>query len=200
MATQKQLKALAEGRKKLAAKRKRSTTKKTTKKGLSGATRKTTRKRSVKVQVERRARKQDREFYGEPDFYYDWEREEAIVEGYSEERYAAAKRFANLNLKSELPNGFRIVSDHFAHGKWHFIVSTKKGLNGTANKGRAPRVKTMTTAEGKRWNISDYPNFSKTGSVTGMRKKYYGKRALLVRCGDYIYNVTSAPEIYNAAK
>ena len=43
MATQKQLKALAEGRKKLASKRKSSTTKKTTHKGL-GRTRKTTKK------------------------------------------------------------------------------------------------------------------------------------------------------------
>ena len=58
----------------------------------------------------------------------------------------------------------------------------------------------MTVAEGNRWKIGQYPSFSKTGSVTGMRKKYYGKMALLVRCGDYIYNVTTAPEIYEAAK
>lgn len=48
--------------------------------------------------------------------------------------------------------------------------------------------------------LSDFPNFHKSGSITGMKKLYYGKDALLVRCGDYIYNVTSAPKIYAVAK
>jgi hypothetical protein len=42
-----------------------------------------------------------------------------------------------------------------------------------------------------------FPNFSVTGSITGMKKRYYGKDALLVKCGSYIYNVTSEPEIYS---
>ena len=45
-------------------------------------------------------------------------------------------------------------------------------------------------------NLSEYPNFHKSGSVYGMKKLYYGKGALLVRDGDYIYNVTADPEIY----
>lgn len=65
---------------------------------------------------------------------------------------------------------------------------------------RPPKVKTMTVAKGKRYRISEYPNFHKSGSITGMRKLYYGKMALLVRCGDYIYNVTTAPGIYEAAE
>ena len=44
--------------------------------------------------------------------------------------------------------------------------------------------------------VEKFPNFSRTGSVLGMREKYYGKDALLVRCGSYIYNVSSAPSIY----
>lgn len=44
--------------------------------------------------------------------------------------------------------------------------------------------------------LADFPNFSRTGSILGMKKMYYGKNALLVRCGSYIYNVTSKPEIY----
>lgn len=44
--------------------------------------------------------------------------------------------------------------------------------------------------------VVDLPNFDKTGSITGMKKLYYGKQALLVRCGDYIYNVSSEPAIY----
>lgn len=61
------------------------------------------------------------------------------------------------------------------------------------------RVKTLLAEEGNRNNISDYPNFHKSGSVIGMKKQYYGKDALLVRCGSYIYNVTSNPSIYNLA-
>lgn len=45
--------------------------------------------------------------------------------------------------------------------------------------------------------VENFPNFHKSGSVTGMKKLYYGKDALLVKCGNYIYNVTSEPEIYN---
>lgn len=45
--------------------------------------------------------------------------------------------------------------------------------------------------------LSGFPNFNKTGSIIGMKKLYYGKDALLVKCGDYIYNVTSEPSIYN---
>lgn len=41
-----------------------------------------------------------------------------------------------------------------------------------------------------------FGNFHKSGSITGMKNKYYGKDALLVRCGSYIYNVTSEPRIY----
>lgn len=42
-----------------------------------------------------------------------------------------------------------------------------------------------------------FPNFSVTGSIEGMREKYYGKDALLVVYGDYIYNVSSEPDIYH---
>ena len=44
--------------------------------------------------------------------------------------------------------------------------------------------------------LKDFPNFSATGSVKGMRDKYYGKEALLIRCGSFVYNVTSSPDIY----
>jgi len=39
-------------------------------------------------------------------------------------------------------------------------------------------------------------NFHKSGSIAGMKRLYYGKNALLVRCGRWIYNVSSEPEIY----
>lgn len=60
------------------------------------------------------------------------------------------------------------------------------------------RVKYLKVAEGKRINISQYPSFSAKGSIKGMKDNYYGKDVLLVRCGSYIYNVTSEPSIYYA--
>lgn len=44
-------------------------------------------------------------------------------------------------------------------------------------------------------SLFGFGNFSASGNVEGMRK-YYGKGALLVHHGDYIYNVTAAPDLY----
>ena len=54
----------------------------------------------------------------------------------------------------------------------------------------------ITKEEGKRVNISRFPNFLKFGSIRGMKKQYYDVAALLVRCGSYIYSVTSEPNFY----
>lgn len=59
------------------------------------------------------------------------------------------------------------------------------------------RVRRLKVKDGKILNIEKYPNFSATGSIKGMKDKFYGKDALLVRCGGYIYNVP--PEIYYSA-
>ena len=61
------------------------------------------------------------------------------------------------------------------------------------------RVKRMTIKEGKRHGISRFPNFHRSGSVRGMKRLYYGNDCLLVRCGNFIYNVTAEPQIYNQA-
>lgn len=45
-------------------------------------------------------------------------------------------------------------------------------------------------------DLSDFPNFSRSGSIYGMKKRYYGKGAMLLKHGEFIYNVTSSPEIY----
>lgn len=58
------------------------------------------------------------------------------------------------------------------------------------------KTKYMTKEQGKRFGLSEFPNFHKSGSIKGMKKLYYGKNVLLVRCGDYIYNVSSQPNIY----
>ncbi len=44
-------------------------------------------------------------------------------------------------------------------------------------------------------DLSVFPNFSASGSIIGMKKLYYGKDALLIKSGGYIYKVTE--EIYN---
>ena len=62
-----------------------------------------------------------------------------------------------------------------------------------------PRVKTLPR-EQKNLVEDKFPNFHYTGSITGMKRKFYGRVALLVRCDGYIYNVTSRPNIYERAR
>lgn len=58
------------------------------------------------------------------------------------------------------------------------------------------KVKTIYLKDKERLNLKAFPNFSITGSIAGMKKQYYGKDALLVKCGQWIYNVTDFPDIY----
>lgn len=46
-------------------------------------------------------------------------------------------------------------------------------------------------------DLSRFPNFHKSGSIKGMRDKFYGQYAYLIRQGSYIYNVSSEPDLYN---
>ena len=48
------------------------------------------------------------------------------------------------------------------------------------------RVKYLPVAEGRRLHIEAFPNFSASGSIKGMKDKFYGKNALLVKCGSSI--------------
>lgn len=59
------------------------------------------------------------------------------------------------------------------------------------------KTKILYKVDAERLNIHRFPNFHRTGSIAGMKKLYYGKDALLVRCGSYIYNVSSEPDIYH---
>ena len=61
-----------------------------------------------------------------------------------------------------------------------------------------PRVRYMNKTEKRIYNLSQYPNFSVTGSIAGIKKKYYGEDALLVRSGAWIYKVPH--EVYSRAK
>jgi len=57
------------------------------------------------------------------------------------------------------------------------------------------RVKTIKIKD-KPSNLDQFPNFSSSGSIKGMKDKFYGQDALLVRCGSYIYNVSAEESIY----
>ena len=67
-------------------------------------------------------------------------------------------------------------------------------INPYASDAKKMRVKSLSV----RWKslVNDFPNFHKSGSISGMKKLYYGKGSLLVRCGDFIYNVSSNPQVY----
>lgn len=67
---------------------------------------------------------------------------------------------------------------------------TDQGGRNGANK---MRVKYLSV---KVRDLSNFPNFHYTGSVSGMKKHFYGQDALLVRSGSYIYNVSKEPGIY----
>lgn len=59
------------------------------------------------------------------------------------------------------------------------------------------RTKTLYARDAERAGISRFPNCHRTENIIEMKKRYYGKKALLVRCGSYIYNVSSEPGIYH---
>lgn len=59
------------------------------------------------------------------------------------------------------------------------------------------KTKYMKVSEAKKYNLSQYPNFHSSGSIKGMKNMYYGKDALLVRSGSYIYKVPQS--VYAAA-
>lgn len=61
------------------------------------------------------------------------------------------------------------------------------------------KVKVLPVRDGKLVRIDRFPSFSRTGSVKGMKKLFYGENALLVRCGSWVYNVTAEPWIYHRA-
>lgn len=62
-------------------------------------------------------------------------------------------------------------------------------------------MKTKTLPVREAYRVSGkFPNFHRSGSIRGMKRLYYGADALLVRCGQWIYDVTSRPEIYHKAR
>jgi len=61
--------------------------------------------------------------------------------------------------------------------------------------GKKTKYVTKKQLEEKGIDLSVFPNFSRSGSIIGMRKQYYGKGALLIIHGSYVYHVPE--EIFN---
>lgn len=63
-------------------------------------------------------------------------------------------------------------------------------------------VRYLTVARARQLgiNLDAFPNQGPNPSVIGMRNRYWGEHAMLVRQGEYVYNVTSRPDVYYAAK
>lgn len=55
---------------------------------------------------------------------------------------------------------------------------------------KTPRTLTLPVKYG--YLVGDCPNFHRSGSITGMRRQFYGYAAQLIRCGSYIYNVAKS--------
>lgn len=54
----------------------------------------------------------------------------------------------------------------------------------------------LVKSDAEKFELDNFPSFCASGSIRGMRKLYYGKDALLVRSGRYIYNVSKNEEIW----
>lgn len=62
-------------------------------------------------------------------------------------------------------------------------------------KGKYP-LRYIEVSKREHLHLDDYPSFHASGSISGMRKQFYGDEALLVRCGSYIYNVSRNSKLY----
>lgn len=58
-------------------------------------------------------------------------------------------------------------------------------------------VKTITLVEADEWfgDFDEYPNFSATGSVMGMKQKYGWDTKNTFRIGSYYYNLRGHPNL-----
>ena len=59
------------------------------------------------------------------------------------------------------------------------------------------KVKYIKTQRAKEIGLRNFPNCHITASIKGMRDKYWGKDALIIKSGSYYYNVSSSPDIYH---
>ena len=48
--------------------------------------------------------------------------------------------------------------------------------------------------------LDQFPNAGPRPNITGMRAKYWRKDALIIKCGQYAYNVSSKPQFFENAK
>lgn len=61
------------------------------------------------------------------------------------------------------------------------------------------RTRYMSVHHPKARALEDCPSAGPRPSVLGMKQLYWGMDALCVRSGQYVYNVTRRPDLYEAA-
>lgn len=113
-----------------------------------------------------------------------------------EKRFSRPRSSKEL-YKREINDWASAERNLFIYAEREFIAQNEKNWN--PKNRMIMRVKKMTIEQGRRAGLNRFPNFHKTGSVRGMKRLYYGNKCLLVRCGDYIYNVSSEPQVYHQA-
>jgi hypothetical protein len=86
------------------------------------------------------------------------------------------------DLSKDTSNGISLFYDNIVYD----IIEESRHI-----KESSPPVKYISNQELKRLNINldQYPGFGPRGSISGMRNKFYGKDAYLVKNGSYVYNV-----------
>lgn len=50
----------------------------------------------------------------------------------------------------------------------------------------------MTKENAKKHDLSRFPNAGPGASISGMKKQFWGENALVIKSGQYIYNVDSS--------
>lgn len=66
----------------------------------------------------------------------------------------------------------------------------------------APRhpLRRLPATKANQQALDNLPNFGPNGNLTGMRLHFGWEDAMPVKCGAYVYDCTSRPEIYNRAR
>lgn len=62
------------------------------------------------------------------------------------------------------------------------------------------KTKTISIKDRRSFHVRSCPSFHVSGSITGMKRRFYGMDAKLVRCGSWIYNTSAnwrAEAVYN---
>jgi hypothetical protein len=58
------------------------------------------------------------------------------------------------------------------------------------------RTKYLSVKDNRAKLLHQFPSAGPIANIKGMKSKFWGKNALVVKCGYYIYNVSADSELY----